>query len=206
MIGHALIDSGRLDEGERSCRDALAVFPGDYRALTGLAEAATWRQDWQAAADWARKAVAACPQNPEAIRLLGEALEEQGDTEGARTEFRRLERLAASFPRIYDRHWILFCADRERDLDAALALARKDLELRQDVLAHDTLAWVCYKKGLLDEAEGEMAKALSRGLQTAQIYHHAGAIAKASGELMRAEAYFSVAKRLNPYLAKSVRP
>ena len=96
------------------------------------------------------QAVATCPQNPEAIRLLGEALAEQGDAEGAKADYRRLEQLAASFPRIYDRHWVLFLADHGRDLDAALALARKDLQLRQDVLAHDTPAWVCHKKGMVD--------------------------------------------------------
>ena len=26
-VGHALIDSGRLDEGEQACREALKVFP-----------------------------------------------------------------------------------------------------------------------------------------------------------------------------------
>ena len=151
------------------------------------------------------QAVATCPQNPEAIRLLGEALAEQGDAEGAKADYRRLEQLAASFPRIYDRHWVLFLADHGRDLDAALALARKDLQLRQDVLAHDTPAWVCHKKGMVDEAEREMAKALSQGMKSAPLYHHAGVIAKASGDQDKAEAFFAIAKSLNPYLMKAAK-
>ena len=40
----------------RACRKALAIFPRDYRAMTGMAEAAAWRADWKAAAEWAGKA------------------------------------------------------------------------------------------------------------------------------------------------------
>ncbi len=204
MLGHTLIDAGRLEEGERSCRKALEVFPIDYRAMTGMAEAAVWRKDWKSAASWAEKAADACPQNPEAIRLLGESLNELGDAKGAKAQTDRLSTLCRSFPRIYDRHWIMFLADQGRDLDEALTLARKDLELRKDVFAYDTLAWVYYKKGKFPEAEQAMAKALSQGTQTAPLYYHAGMIAKAGGDADRAETFFSVVRKLNPYFMKSV--
>ena len=73
MVGHRLIDTGKLDEGERACKDALAIFPLDYRAMTGLAEAASSRRDWQGAVTWGRKAIETSPQNPEALRTLGDA-------------------------------------------------------------------------------------------------------------------------------------
>ncbi|MEJ7639297.1 MAG: tetratricopeptide repeat protein [Singulisphaera sp.] len=56
MVGHALIDSGKLDEGERACRQALEVFPRDYRAMTGLAEASAWRGDGEEAIARGREA------------------------------------------------------------------------------------------------------------------------------------------------------
>lgn len=205
MLGHSLIDAGKLDEGERACRQALAVFPTDYRAMTGLAEAAAWRGDWKATADWAGKAVKISAQNPEALRLLGEAKAKQGDAKGAEAEYARLKALCHSFPRIYDRHWIMFCADEGRDLDEALKLARKDLELRKDVFAYDTLAWASFKKGLLPEAEQAISKAIARGTQSAPLYYHAGLIAKASGDPARSEAFLSQSRKLNPYLLKSVK-
>ncbi len=205
MLGHTLIDSGRLEEGERACRKALEVFPIDYRAMTGMAEAAVWRKDWKSAADWAKKAVDACPQNPEAIRLLAESLKELGDTKGGEAQIDRLASLCRSFPRIYDRHWIMFLADQGRDLDEALAMAKKDLQLRQDVFGYDTLAWVLFKKGALPEAEKAMAKALAHGTQAAPLYYHAGMIAKAGGDADRAEAFLTHARKLNPYLMKSVK-
>src|SRR5262249_12697826 len=141
MLGHSLIDSGRLEEGEIACREALSGFPNDYRAMTGLAEAAAWREDWRSADEWARNALDVCQQNPEELRLRAEALAKLGDAQGAAGQVRRLETLCRSFPRIYDRHWVMFCADEGRNLDEALDLARKDLELRKDVFAYDALAW-----------------------------------------------------------------
>ena len=148
MIGHALIDSGKLDEGERSCLEALKVFPRDYRAMTGMAESATWRGDWKGAIAWGDKAMAIAPQNPEALKLIGDAHAALGQQNEAEKAYRLLKELAHSFPRIYDRHWVLFCADKGRDLDAALALARKDLELRHDV------PWLrCPGLGVLQEKD-----------------------------------------------------
>ena len=204
MVGHMLIDTGQLDEGERACREALDIFPRDYRAMTGLAEAATWRGDWRGAIEWGRKALEIASQNPEALKLLGDAHAAQGDRKEAERQYGLLKDLAHSFPHIYDRHWVLFCADHDRDLDEALALAREDLELRQDLHAYDALAWVCFKKGLQSEAESAMRKAFARETRDASLFYHAGMIARARGDSVQAEAYFSRARAINPYLSSHV--
>jgi tetratricopeptide (TPR) repeat protein len=198
MLGHRLIDTGRLDEGVKCCEEALAIFPRDYRAMTGLAEAAASRHDWQSAVAWGRKAIETSVQNPEAFKILGDAYAELGQTTESEQQYRRLEQLANSFPRIYDRHWALFCADKGRQLDEALALARKDLEFRQDLHAYDTLAWVCFKKGLQNEAEAAIAKALSHGTAEAPVFYHAAMIARAGGDRVRAEQYFARVRTINP--------
>ena len=198
MVGHRLIDTGKLDEGEQACKDALAIFPRDYRAMTGLAEAATSRRNWQAAVTWSRKAVETSPQNPEAFAILGNAYAALGRTADAEQQYQLLEQLAHSFPRIYDRHWALFCADKGRRLDEALTLARNDLELRRDIHAYDTLAWVCFKKGLQKDAEAAMEKALAQGTAEAPLLYHAGMITRAGGDQARANAYFARARAINP--------
>ncbi len=198
MVGHRLIDTGKLDEGEQACKDALAIFPRDYRAMTGLAEAATSRRDWQAVVTWGKKAVETSPQNPEAFAILGNAYATLGRNADAEQQYHLLEQLAHSFPRIYDRHWALFCADKERNLDEALTLARNDLELRRDVHAYDTLAWVCFKKGLQKDAEAAMEKALSQSTAEAPLLYHAGMIARAGGDQARANTYFARARAVNP--------
>ena len=203
MVGHHLIDSGHLEDGEKACHQALVIFPNDYRAMTGLAEAATWRGDHAGALQWATAAIKLAPQNPEALRLAGEASAAMGKTREADEQFKALGDLAHSFPRIYDRHWILFCCDNNQNLDEALAMARKDLELRHDIHGHDALAWACYKKGLLDEADREMTLALSRGTLEAPLFHHAAVIAKARGDEARAASFLAKARALNPYLVKA---
>ncbi len=206
MVGHHLIDSGRLEDGELACRKALAIFPNDYRAMTGMAEAATWRGDHAGALKWATDAIKLSPQNPEALRLAGEAYAAMGQTRQADERSRALRDLAHSFPRIYDRHWVMFCCDSGQDLDEALALARKDLELRHDFQGHETLAWACYKKGLLEEADREMTLALARGTQQAPLMYHASVIALARGDEARAKSLMDKARTLNPYLVKAAEP
>jgi tetratricopeptide (TPR) repeat protein len=202
MAGHRLIDTGKLDEGVKACNDALAIFPRDYRAMTGLAEAAASRHDWQGAVAWGRKAIETSPQNPEAFKILGDAYAELGRTGEAEEQYQLLERLAHSFPRIYDRHWALFCADKGRHLDDALTLARKDLELRHDLHAYDTLAWVCFKKGLQKEAEAAIEKALTQGTAEAPLFYHAAMIAQAGGDQARAGKFFARARAANPTFMK----
>ena len=198
MVGHALVESGRLDEGEAALRQALDAFPRDYRAMTGMAEAAAWRGDWRSAIDWASKAVAVAPQNPAALKVLADGNAALGRDDEANRQADRLEALARSFPRIYDRNWAMFCAEKGRDLDGALALARKDLELRHDVHAYDTLAWVCFQKEMLAEAESAIRSATARGTREAVLFYHAGMIARASGDPARAKAYFTQARDINP--------
>ena len=204
MVGHLNIDAGRLDLGEQACRAALAVFPRDYRAMTGMAEAAVFRGDWASAREWCRQALVIGPQNPEALRLLGEAHAALGQKAEAEAAYGRFASLARSFPRIYDRHWIVFCADEGRDLDEALAMARADLALRPDAGAHDTLAWACLKKGLVREARAESALALAGGTNEAPLLRHASLIAKADGDEAAAKGLLDRARAANPYLMKDI--
>ena len=204
MVGHALIDRGQLAEGEQNCRRALEIFPLDYRAMTGLAEAAAWRENWKAAISWGQKAIRIAPENPGVLLLLGNAHEKLGNFSESKRQYQLFEKLAASFPRIYDRQWILFSADSKQNLGKALALARRDLKLRQDAGAYDALAWTCYKAGLLAEAKKTMQKALDNGGNNASILYHAGMIAHASGERKQADIYFARAKSFNPYYLKTV--
>lgn len=197
-VGHALIDAGRLDEGERACLSALEVFPRDYRALTGLTEVAFWRGDWANAIARGEQALAITPQNPAARKLVGDAHAARGEAEEAERQYARLTELCRSFPKIYDRHRALFCAETGRDLDEALALARADLEARQDVQGYDALAWVCSKKAMQAEAEEAIGKALAQGTRRATLFYHAGMIARVGGDVARAKQYFTEARSINP--------
>ena len=206
MIGHALIDRGRLEDGERHCRRALQIFPRDYRAMTGLAEAAAWRGASTRAISWGEKSIRIAPQNPEVLLLLGDAYAAQGKEPQAERQYALLKKLAHSFPRIYDRHWAMFLADQKRDLNQALGIAKRDLQLRQDIGAYETLAWVSYKAGLLPQARVNMEKALSRsGPRDASFFYHAAMITRAAGDTRRADRFLAQARASNPYLIKAIK-
>ena len=48
---------------------------------------------------------------------------------------------------LYNRELAYLLPDHDMKLDAALALARRELDVRRDVYAHDLLAWALLKNG-----------------------------------------------------------
>ena len=84
-------------------------------------------------------------------------------------------------------------------LDAALALARRELDVRRDIYAHDLLAWALYKNGQPEAARTAMAEALGLGTRDARLFYHAGMIERALGDLGAATRYLRCALETNPH-------
>ena len=204
MVGHSLIDAGNLKAGEAACLRALAIFPRDYRAMTGLAEAAAWRRDWKSTIAWARKSHQISNQNPEILQILGDAYAASGDKRTAQNYYAAFEKLARSFPRIYDRHYALFLANNGRRLKEALTIANRDLALRQDAGAYSTVAWVLFRQGRIKAADAMMQRALQKSPHDAQTWYHAALIARARRQKTGAARYFERVRRANPYFLQSV--
>lgn len=198
-VGDVLAHMGRADEAERAYNGALAIFPQDYKTMTGLARLAAGRQDWPATISWGQKAAETMP-NPEALALVGDAYAASGDSAEAARQYEMVD--AFSDPSqgiLYDRQRALFLADHNRNLTEALTRARADLAVRRDIYAYDTLAWACYKKGLLSQANAAMKQAMARHTQDALLFYHAGIIAKARGDHAQAKALLSRALAINSF-------
>ncbi len=192
---------GRAVEAEKAFREAIALFPRDYRAMTALARLDAAKGDWQGALTWGQKAAEIVP-TPEVVALLGDAFAAQGNPRAAQAQYRLIEAmgtLARAQGVVYDRQRALFCADHDLHLDEALRLAQRELQDRQDIYAYDTLAWVLLKNGRPKEAEAAMERALSQGTQDALLFYHAGRIAEAQGHRARAEDFLIRALSINPY-------
>jgi tetratricopeptide (TPR) repeat protein len=101
----------------------------------------------------------------------------------------------------HDRHLILFCADHNRNLEEALALARHELTVRQDIYTQDALAWTLYKLGRFSEAEAASRNALAHGTKDARLLYHAGMISRALGHYERSRKYFADARQIDPLIA-----
>ena len=168
--------------------------------MTGMAEAAAWRGDWRGAIDWGEQGGRGLPRrtprpsssSATPTRPSGETTEaERHRTTASRTSPTRSPgSTTATGP--------CSCADKGRDLDEALALARKDLELRHDVHAYDTLAWVCFKKGDARRGRrGDASRPSRRGTREATLLYHAGMIARAAGD-PAGQGRFHRARAINP--------
>lgn len=128
-------------------------------------------------------ATARLPQ-PDLVAALGDLYALAGDSAAAERQYELAERiaeLAESTGSVYDRQQVLFAADHDRGLAAAVARARAELAVRDDIYAHDALAWALFKAGRLDEAAAEAEAALSLGTRDPRLAYHAGLIAAAQG-------------------------
>ena len=200
-VGDLQAARGQAAPAEQSYREALTLFPNDQRTLTALTRLSAARNDWAATLSWGRKAANIAP-TPEVIALLGDAYRAQGKTQEADAQYALIEtmhHLDRAQGGVYDRQRALYLADHDRGLDEALRLARKELKARHDIYAYDTLAWVCCKKGLYDEAEKAINIALAHNSRDAKLLYHAGIIAAKRGEKPKAKQYLTQALALNAW-------
>jgi tetratricopeptide (TPR) repeat protein len=187
---------GRAEDAEAAYRAALASWGRDTRAMSGLAHLRANQGDWAGAIEWAEKADRLTPTQENAM-LLYDAYRATGDNEAADREL-RLVKTDGSALHAHNRAQALFDADHGTDLDEAEKLARQELTARKDIYSYDALAWVCFKRGKVDEAAALMNRALARGTQDAMLFYHAGRIALARERRPEARTYLEKALAVNP--------
>jgi tetratricopeptide (TPR) repeat protein len=192
---------GRLEAAEAGYQAALATYPGYHRALAGLGHVrAAQGRDAEAVALY-RRAIEIVPQ-PDYVTALGDLHTRMGQGDEARRQYALVEhigRLSALNQALYNRELALFYLDHDLKLDEALALARRELDVRRDIYAHDLLAWALYKNGQADAAREAMAQALRLGTRDARLFYHAGMIERAVGNGGAAARYLRLALDTNPH-------
>jgi tetratricopeptide (TPR) repeat protein len=118
--------------------------------------------------------VAGHPNDARGPLALASLYHEKGDFERAVTEYRRLVALAPDNPVGYNNLAWLY-AEREWNLDEALALARKAGGLAPDnPTVLDTMGWVHYARGEFADAESVLRKAARLAAGNARIHYHLG--------------------------------
>ena len=192
---------GNLVAAEAQYQAALQTAPRYYRALAGLAQVRTAQQRYAEAIDLYQQAMAIIPL-PDYAVALGDVYTKLGSTEDARKYYALVEYIGylnTLNKVLYNRELALFYVDHDSKLDEALALARQELEVRQDIYAYDLLAWALYKHGQLQEARTAMQQALQLGTQDARLFFHAGMIWHRLGETAQARGYLQRALATNPH-------
>jgi len=159
-----------------------------------LEEQGELEQAWQTLED----ASAKWPKDTGILYSMGSILDKMQNQDKA---IEVMERIIAIDPEHADALNFLgyTLADLNRDLDRALVLVNKALELKPDSgYIVDSLAWVYFRMGKLDKAWAEINKAVDMVQTDPVIWEHYGDIAKALGQLQDARKGYKRSLEIRP--------
>ena len=171
-------EAGDHEAARRAAQDGLAIFAGHLRALTILARVDLADGKNAEAEDAAKRAVAVQP-NPEVLGMLADAQAARGNDAAAaatRDEIFAVEKIGDA-QHVNDRLIAVYEADHRVRVDDAYAIAKRELSVRDDVYAEDTLAWAAARSGRWAVARTAIARALRYGIEDPRIRAHAAEIA-----------------------------
>jgi tetratricopeptide (TPR) repeat protein len=199
-LGSMYFKLGKLDEAERSYREAIAAFPGQHLAHAGLGSVLAARGRAGEAIESYTHAQAIVPL-PQYSGALADLYTSEGKAEEAGKQSANIDMIAKLEEAVgqkANRTLALVYANQGRNLEKAQALAEADLELRHDIYTWDALSWVEYKRGHVDEALKASHEALKTGAKEPLLLYHAGVIERASGDVEGGRKLLESALALNP--------
>ena len=191
---------GNLADARASYLAALKTYPSYHHALAGLGKVAAAEGRFSEAIDDYQQALRVIPL-PAYAAALGDVYAKDGQAAEAQKQYDLVEyigRLNAFNRNVYNRELAVFYADHGIHLNDAVALARKEFEVRHDIYTYDALAWTLFRNGLPEQAAEAMGPALHLGTQDASLFFHAGLIYERLGETQKAKALLNRAEELNP--------
>lgn len=198
QLGDELWKNGKYAEAEKVYDEALLNFPNYHLALAGKGRVRAAQNDLETAIKFLNDALNRVP-NVETAILLGDIYTKQGNTEKAEQQYQLVEVIEQKIGVNNDQKRLaLLWADRNSKLDEALAITKREYEMRKDIFTADALAWTLYKKGQLTEAKKAISAALNLKSNDARILYHAGMIEKDSGNKAEARKLLETALKMNP--------
>lgn len=198
-LGDLHFNAGQIDSAEEHYQAALRIYPDYYLALADLGKARAAQGRRENAIQFYEQAIAIIPQ-PDFLAALGDLYAITGRPDEAERQYETVEfigKLDALNQVIYNRQMAMFYANHDRNLEEALALATRELQVRKDVYGYDAQAWALYKNGRYQEAAEAILQAMSLGTRDAMLYYHAGMIYSGLGDDLRAQAMLSQALSIN---------
>lgn len=201
QLGELAFKNGDWNAAEKHYSAADGVWPGGYSVTDHIAELRGAQGKTEEAIALYEKLAAKIPR-PEFFQALGDlyvlsAQPEKAASWHARAETAYLESVNAGAVHFYH-HLAGFYADSKESAEKSLKWARKDIELRQSIYAHDALAWALYKNGESMQAAAECGKALATGTRDPHLLYHAGMIRMAAGDIAGGKEAMQRASAVNP--------
>jgi tetratricopeptide (TPR) repeat protein len=136
----------------------------------------------------------------ETLGYKADAQRALGDPEGAAATEDLIEVVAhlSKVKGIYDRALAVYYTEHGIHLPEALEIAQREVAVRDDIYASDTLAWAAAANGHWQEAQQAVQRATRYGTEDALLQFHAGMIALHGGNQEEAIKRLTQAVSLNP--------
>jgi len=200
QIASIQIESGQNDAAAQTLEQAEQLFPHDPYTMENMARV---RMAQNRGGDAARLLVraASIDRDPHLLYELAKAQQAAGQSKLARAARAEFEMLAGEPGSATDESkldLILMYAESPASAPHALDLAQQEIAARQDVWTLDAYAWALYANGKYRDADTAIQKAIAVGIQSAQIFDHAGHIAQKLNNGARAANYFTLSVQSNP--------
>lgn len=208
QLAQTLIRAGRWEEAASVLEEALRRRPGDLRLLRALLGARLNARNWEGAAELYERLLRRFPDDPVLLGGQAHVFMRLQRWEAAERNYRRLLRDRPNDPVLLNNLAYLYADGLNRNLEEALEMARRATEAApKNGVFWDTLAWVYYRLGKLDDAYAAQREAVLMAPQEpesqAEIRYHMGAILEARGDRAGAEKEYREALRLDPGLEKA---
>ncbi len=197
--GELAFEAGDNDGAIADEREATVLFPGYADALRFKARFECALKQWQDCLADATASANVVPY-PETLGYEVDADKALGkNAEAAQTNglIRTVERIGNTY-RISDRLLAIYYSSHHIHPDDAYAIAKRELQARDDILTQDTLAWAAAMDNRWDVARTESRKAMRFDTQISIMQYHAGVIAEHFGDRADARRRFEKALALNP--------
>jgi tetratricopeptide (TPR) repeat protein len=200
QIAAIQIQSGQYDAAAQTLERADQVFPHYPYTMENLAHV-RMAQDRAGDAVQLWRQAASIDRDPHVLYELAKAQAAAGQSSEARSTLAQFEKLASDPASATDQSkldLILMFASTPAAAPNALRLAQEEIAVRQDVWTLDAYAWGLYANSRYEEAEDAVQKAIAVGIESAQIFDHAGHIALKLNRSVDAAKYFKLAVQSNP--------
>ncbi|MEM5788184.1 MAG: tetratricopeptide repeat protein, partial [Syntrophobacteraceae bacterium] len=202
-LAQVLVKTGALDKAEPPILEAIKLAPewiDPYRALTDLYAARGKGKDAQKKLEELHK------KNPTPAAILTLALfyEQESKTKDADRLYSELLEKTSKAPGVLNDIAFLHAEHRKdpQDLKKAAEMAAQALSKQPENVAYlDTVAWISYKQGKLDEAWNRLKQVLLRHPDAPSINLHAAVVAHARGEKETARQHLDkvIGQEADPY-------
>jgi tetratricopeptide (TPR) repeat protein len=199
-IASIQVESGQADAAAQTLEQAEQIFP-HYPCTIGNLARVRMAQNRPSDAVELWTQAARLDGNPHVLYQLARAQEAAGKSAESKASYADFEKLANNPEKATDESkldLILMYAGNPATAPHALKQAQLAMTVRQDVWTLDAYAWALYANTNYQDADAAERKAIAVGIQSAQIFDHAGHIAQKLNHTDDAAKYFKFSVQSNP--------